>query len=44
MINVNNFDNRIVKFKRINSDGVESAKEAELRQMDYMKQKIYPVL
>lgn len=35
MINVNNFDNRIVKFKRINSDGVESAKEAELRQMDY---------
>ena len=35
MLNVNNFDNRIVKFKRIDSDGVESSKEAELRQMDY---------
>ena len=35
MLNVNNFDNRIVKFKRINSEGVEEAKEAELRQIDY---------
>ena len=35
MLNVNNFDNRIVKFKRIDSDGDESAKHAEIRQIDY---------
>ena len=35
MINVNKFENRIVKFKRIDFDGNESAKHAELRQMSY---------
>ena len=35
MINVDKFENRIVKFKRIDSDGNESAKHAELRQMNY---------
>ena len=34
MINVNKFENRIVKFKRI-SEGVETVKEAEVRRMDY---------
>jgi len=34
MINVNRFENRIVKFKRI-SAGVETIKEAEVRQIDY---------
>ena len=34
MLDVNKFENRIVKFKRI-SDGVESVKHAEIRQMDY---------
>jgi hypothetical protein len=34
MINVNKFENRIVKFKRI-SQGVETTKEAELRRIDY---------
>ena len=34
MINVNKFENRIVKFKRI-SEGVETTKEAELRRIDY---------
>ena len=34
MINVNKFENRIVKFKRI-SAGVETIKEAEVRQIDY---------
>ena len=34
MINVHKFENRIVKFKRI-SAGVESTKEAELRQIDF---------
>ena len=34
MINVNHFENRIVKFKRI-SEGVESIKEAEIRRIDY---------
>ena len=34
MINVNKFENRIVKFKRI-SDGVETVKEAEIRQIEY---------
>ena len=34
MINVNRFENRIVKFKRI-SEGVETIKEAEVRQIDY---------
>ena len=35
MINVNKFENRIVKFKRIDSEGNESDKEAEVRRMDY---------
>ena len=34
MIDVNRFENRIVKFKRI-SEGVETTKEAELRRIDY---------
>ena len=34
MLNVNQFENRIVKFKRI-SEGVETTKEAELRRIDY---------
>ena len=36
MIDVNKFENRIVKFKRI-SEGVETTKEAELRRIDYDK-------
>ena len=44
MINVDKFENRIVKFKRIDSDGNETAKHAEIRQIDYTKTKIYPVL
>ena len=35
MINVNKFENRIVKFKRIDSAGNESDKEAEVRRLDY---------
>jgi len=35
MINVNKFENRIVKFKRIDSEGNESDQEAEIRRMDY---------
>ena len=35
MINVKNLENRIVKFKRIDSEGNESDQEAEIRQMDY---------
>ena len=35
MINVDKFENRIVKLKRIDSDGNESATHAELRQVDY---------
>ena len=34
MLNVNQFENRIVKFKRI-SEGVETVKEAEIRRIDY---------
>ena len=34
MININKFENRIVKFKRI-SEGVETTKEAELRRIDF---------
>jgi hypothetical protein len=34
MIDVNKFENRIVKFKRI-SEGVETIKEAELRRIDF---------
>ena len=34
MLDVNNFENRIVKFKRT-SDDVETGKHAEIRQMDY---------
>ncbi len=34
MIDVNRFENRIVNFKRI-SAGVETIKEAEVRQIDY---------
>ena len=37
MINVNKFENRIVKFKRI-SDGVETVKEAVVRRIDYDQQ------
>ena len=35
MINVKNLENRIVKFKRIDSEGNESDQEAEIRRMDY---------
>ena len=35
MINVNKFENRIVKFKRIDSEGNISDKEAEVRRLDY---------
>ena len=35
MINVNKLENRIVKFKRIDSEGNESDQEAEIRRMDY---------
>ena len=41
MINVNKFENRIVKFKRI-SEGVETTKEAELRRIDYDKTSALP--
>ena len=34
-MNVNKFENRIVKFKRIDSEGNESDQEAEIRRMDY---------
>ena len=34
MINVNKFENRIVKFKRI-SEGSESVSHAEIRRIDY---------
>ena len=34
MININKFENRIVKFKRI-SNGVETIKEAEIRRINY---------
>ena len=34
MLNVNQFENRIVNFKRI-SEGVETVKEAEIRRIDY---------
>ena len=42
MINVNKFENRIVKFKRIDSDGNESAKDAELRQINYNQSEDVP--
>ena len=42
MLNVNKFENRIVKFKRIDSDGNESAKPAELRQIDYNQSEDVP--
>ena len=32
-MNVNNLENRIVKFKRISSEGVEVSREVELRRM-----------
>ena len=41
MININKFENRIVKFKRI-SEGVETTKEAELRRIDYDKSSALP--
>ena len=41
MININKFENRIVKFKRI-SEGVETTKEAELRRIDYDKTSALP--
>ena len=34
MINVNKFENRIVKFKRI-SEGIETVSHAEIRRIDY---------
>jgi len=34
-MNVNKFENRIVKFKRIDSEGNESDQEAEVRRLDY---------
>jgi len=34
MLNVNKFENRIVKFKRI-SEGVEKVSHAEIRRIDY---------
>ena len=42
MINVDKFENRIVKFKRIDSDGNETAKHAELRQIDYNQSEDIP--
>ena len=41
MININKFENRIVKFKRI-SEGVETTKEAELRRINYDKTSALP--
>ena len=41
MIDVNKFENRIVKFKRI-SEGVETTKEAELRRINYDKTSALP--
>ena len=41
MINVNKFENRIVKFKRI-SEGVETVKEAEIRRIDYDRTSALP--
>ena len=41
MININKFENRIVKFKRI-SEGVETTKEAELRRIAYDKTSALP--
>jgi hypothetical protein len=35
MINVNKFENRIVKFKRIDAAGNESDKDAEIRRIQY---------
>ena len=40
-MNVNNFENRIVNFKRI-SEGVETIKEAELRRIDYDRTSALP--
>ena len=34
MLNVNTFENRVVNFKRIDSEGNESAKPAEIRQLE----------
>ena len=41
MIDVNKFENRIVKFKRI-SEGIETTKEAELRRINYDKTSAIP--
>ena len=41
MININKFENRIVKFKRI-SEGIETVKEAELRRINYDKSSALP--
>ena len=41
MININKFENRKVKFKRI-SEGVETTKEAELRRIDYDRTSALP--
>ena len=34
MLNVNNFEDRVVNFKRIDAEGNESAKPAEIRQLE----------
>ena len=39
---VTNLEDRIVKFKRIDSEGNESAKFAEIRQMDYNQSENIP--
>ena len=35
MLNVNNFEDRVVKFKRIDAEGKSSTRGAEIRQMDF---------
>jgi len=42
MINVNRFENRIVKFKRISEGREDTTKEAELRRIDYDKTSALP--
>ena len=42
MPNVTKLEDRIVKFKRIDSEGKESSKEAEIRQMDYNQSEDIP--
>ena len=35
MLNVNNFEDRVVNFKRIDAEGKSSTRGAEIRQMDF---------